>query len=84
MDICVDMYICMYLLFIEKKLQMISGTDTKTRTLLPNDCPDHLDTGKLCPALPEEKPELVSGLLGQCSQWKPGKRCVSVQHSMGI
>lgn len=30
---------------------MISGTDTKTRTLLPNYCPDHLCTGKLCPAL---------------------------------
>lgn len=26
-------YICIYLLFIKKKLQIISGTDTKTRTL---------------------------------------------------
>lgn len=72
----ISMYSCICVFFIKKKLQMISGVDTKTRILSSqtNAMTTETDRGKLCSGLTlhnlaflslRKKTELVSDLLGR-------------------
>lgn len=91
----ISSYNCMCVLFLKKKLQMISGADTKTRILSSqtNALNTEPDRGKLCSGLTvhnlaflslRKKLSLRLTSLARYSQNRHTRRCISMQRCIDI